>query len=391
MLSDSPIAHNTRASFSAFDYAMMAQALRLAQQGQYTAAPNPLVGCVITLDEQIIGQGHHQQAGTAHAEVNALTQVSALVEQGTLDRVQLSSACAYVTLEPCSHTGRTGPCADALIHAGIGHVIVAMQDPFAQVSGRGIAKLQAAGVNVTVGLLEAEARVINRHFLSLVERQRPFVTAKIATSFDGKIALANGVSQWITQAPARQDVQRYRAQYACILTGSQTVIHDDPQLNVRLTDAPAEVAQTLALNPLAQFTQPLRAIIDSKGVLDDRFGIINAANATSPTHVFTATNTRITAAGYCDLHDVMGQLAQRQINSVWVEAGAGLVGALLAAELIDELIIYQAPVLLGGAAKDALQLPTLTQMTQRIELDIADTRIVGRDIKHTCNVIYPKG
>jgi diaminohydroxyphosphoribosylaminopyrimidine deaminase/5-amino-6-(5-phosphoribosylamino)uracil reductase len=370
---------------------MMSQALRLAKLGQYTVAPNPLVGCVITLDGQIIGQGQHQQAGSAHAEVHALAQVDELVQKGELQRAQLAYACAYVTLEPCSHTGRTGPCADALIKAGIGQVIIAMQDPFEQVAGRGIAKLEAAGVKVKVGLLEAEARVINRHFLSIVARQRPFVTAKLAISLDGKIALANGVSQWITQAPARQDVQRYRAQYACILTGSQTVIHDDPQLNVRLADAPPDVIQTLALNPIAQFSQPLRAIIDSHNVLDDKYQIIGKATPASPTHVFNATNTQLSANGKCDLHDVMAQLAQRQISSVWVEAGAGLVGALLTAQLVDELIIYQAPMLLGDAAKDAIHLPTLTAMTQRIELDITDTRMIGRDIKHTCNVIYPKG
>jgi diaminohydroxyphosphoribosylaminopyrimidine deaminase/5-amino-6-(5-phosphoribosylamino)uracil reductase len=382
---------NDPSEFSAFDYAMMSQALRLAKLGQYTVAPNPQVGCVITLDGQIIGQGQHQQAGTAHAEVHALTQVTELVQKGELLRAQLAYACAYVTLEPCSHTGRTGPCADALIDAGIGHVIVAMQDPFVQVAGRGIAKLQAAGVKVKVGLLETEARNINRHFLSIVERQRPFVTAKIATSLDGKIALANGVSKWITQAPARQDVQRHRAQYACILTGSQTVMHDDPQLNVRLDDAPTDVLQALALNPMAEFTQPLRAIIDSHSKLDDKYQIIGKATPATPTYVFNASNTRLSADGKCDLHDVMAQLAQRQINSVWVEAGAGLVGALIAAQLVDELIIYQAPMLLGDAAKDAVQLPTLTAMTQRIELDITDTRMIGRDIKHTCSVIYPKG
>jgi diaminohydroxyphosphoribosylaminopyrimidine deaminase/5-amino-6-(5-phosphoribosylamino)uracil reductase len=382
---------NDSTLFSAFDHAMMSQALRLAKLGQYTVAPNPLVGCVITLDGQIIGQGQHQQAGSAHAEVHALAQVDELVQKGELQRAQLAYACAYVTLEPCSHTGRTGPCADALIKAGIGQVIIAMQDPFEEVAGRGIAKLEAAGVKVKVGLLEAEARVINRHFLSIVARQRPFVTAKLAISLDGKIALSNGVSQWITQAPARQDVQRHRAQYACILTGSQTVIHDDPQLNVRLADAPPDVIQTLALNPIAQFSQPLRAIIDSHNVLDDKYQIIGKATPASPTHVFNATNTQLSANGKCDLHDVMAQLAQRQISSVWVEAGAGLVGALLTAQLVDELIIYQAPMLLGDAAKDAIHLPTLTAMTQRIELDITDTRMIGRDIKHTCNVIYPKG
>ena len=378
-------------TFSAFDHAMMARALRLAQQGKYTAAPNPMVGCVITLDGDIIGEGHHQQAGTAHAEVNALLQVDELIVQGKLVATQLKQATAYVTLEPCSHTGRTGPCADALIDAQIGRVVVAMQDPFSAVSGRGIAKLQHANVQVDVGLLGDESYALNRHFLSLVERQRPFVTAKLATSLDGKIALKNGISQWITGTQARRDVQAHRAQHQCILTGSQTVIADDPKLNVRLAELPDDVQQTLATNPLAQFTQPLRAVIDSQMQISEQYQIVRDADPQAPTHVFTPDNVALTEDGKCDLSAVLDILAQQGINSVWVEAGAGLVGALLDARLIDELIIYQAPLLLGAAGKDAVDMTELTQMDQRIELDIVDTRKVGQDIKHTCHVIYPKG
>lgn len=380
--------HNT---FSAFDYAMMARALRLAKQGIYTAAPNPMVGCVITLDGEIIGEGHHQQAGTAHAEVNALWQVNELIAQGKLVATQLKEATAYVTLEPCSHTGRTGPCADALIDTHIGRVVIAMQDPYSQVSGRGIAKLQRANIQVEVGLLAAESNALNRHFLSLVERQRPFVTAKLATSLDGKIALDNGVSQWITGPEARQDVQAHRAQHMCILTGSQTVIADDPQLNVRLAELPENVQQTLAANPLAQYTQPLRAIIDSQRLISEQYQIVRDANTQAPTHVFTPDNIPLNGNGKCDLSAVLDALGQQGINSVWVEAGAGLVGAMLNARLLDELIIYQAPLLLGADAKDAINIAKLTQMDQRIELDIIDTRKVGQDIKHTCHVIYPKG
>ncbi len=380
---------NNNPSFSPFATAMMAKALALAELGRYTVAPNPMVGCVITLDTEIIGRGFHQQAGTAHAEVHALAEVSAKIAAGQLSAAQCAHATAYVTLEPCSHTGRTGPCANALIAAGIRHVVIAMQDPFASVAGQGIALLRNAGVRVQVGLLAAQARELNRHFLSLVERQRPFVTAKLATSLDGKIALSNGISQWITQPPARMDVQAHRAQYGCILTGSQTVIQDDPLLNVRLADAPNSVTATLAKNPLATFSQPLRGVIDSQGMIDDQYHIIHGADPAAPTHVFTARNTQINAQGKCDLHDVMYQLASRSINSVWVEAGAGLVGALLSAKLVDELILYQAPVLLGHAAQDAIHLERLTSMAQRIELAITDTRHVGRDIKHTCRVIYP--
>ena len=378
-------------TFSAFDHAMMARALRLAQKGRYTAAPNPMVGCVITLDNKVIGEGHHQQAGTAHAEVNALSQVDDLLTQGKLDVDQLKYATAYVTLEPCSHTGRTGPCADALIDRQIGRVVIAMQDPFSEVAGRGVAKLTHANIQVEVGLLADESAALNRHFLSLVERRRPFVTAKLATSLDGKIALNNGVSQWITGPEARRDVQGYRAQHMCILTGSQTVIADDPQLNVRLDELPDAVQQTLASNPLAHLTQPLRAVVDSNRQINEQYQILRDAHPNAPTHIFTPDNVAVTTAGKCDLVAVLDALAEQGMNSVWVEAGAGLVGAMLEARLIDELIIYQAPLLLGGAAKDAINIAQLTQMNQRIELDIVDTRTVGQDIKHTCHVIYPKG
>ena len=378
-------------TFSAFDHAMMARALRLAKQGIYTTAPNPMVGCVITLDGEIIGEGHHQQAGTAHAEINALLQVNSLIDNGQLDPRQLNQATAYVTLEPCSHSGRTGPCADALVDAHIGRVVIAMQDPYSQVSGRGIAKLQRANIQVELGLLAAESNALNRHFLSLVERERPFVTAKLATSLDGKIALNNGVSQWITSPEARQDVQTHRAQHMCILTGSQTVIADDPQLNVRMDELPGNVQQTLAANPLAQYTQPLRAIIDSQRQISEQYQIVRDANTQAPTHVFTPDNIPLNGNGKCDLSAVLDVLGQKGINSVWVEAGAGLVGAMLNARLLDELIIYQAPLLLGADAKDAINIAKLTQMDQRIELDIIDTRRVGQDIKHTCHVIYPKG
>ncbi|MCH1414588.1 MAG: bifunctional diaminohydroxyphosphoribosylaminopyrimidine deaminase/5-amino-6-(5-phosphoribosylamino)uracil reductase RibD, partial [Glaciecola sp.] len=359
--------------------------------GIYTAAPNPMVGCVITLEGEIIGEGHHQQAGTAHAEINALIQVNSLIDNGQLVASQLNQATAYVTLEPCSHSGRTGPCADALIDAHIGRVVIAMQDPFSQVSGRGIAKLQRANIQVEVGLLAAESSALNRHFLSLVERQRPFITAKLATSLDGKIALENGISQWITGPESRQDVQAHRAQHMCILTGSQTVIADDPQLNVRLAELPANVQQILAANPLAQYTQPLRAIIDSQRLISEQYQIVRDANTLAPTHVFTPDNVALDANGKCDLSAVLDVLGQQGINSVWVEAGAGLVGAMLDARLLDELIIYQAPLILGADAKDAINIAKLTQMDQRIELDIIDTRKVGQDIKHTCHVIYPKG
>lgn len=361
------------------DYQMMARALRLAKLGEYTARPNPMVGCVITRDNKIVGEGHHHQAGTAHAEINALKQAGALAKGAT----------AYVTLEPCAHTGRTGPCANALIDAQVQRVVVAMRDPFPQVSGKGISKLKAAGITVDGPCLETQARALNIGFLTRVEDNRPFVTLKMGMSLDGKIALSNGLSQWITSAQARADVQLHRARSDAILTGSGTVLADDPNLQVRIHEAPSALNEVLSINSLAQFEQPLRVVLDSQNRLSNQ-GMLMASEA--PVCVFNTfyndtipqhnKQIRIPLNGArLELPVVMDKLAQMQINRVWVEAGSGLAGALLYAHCVDEIVIYQAPVILGDKAQGAFAISDLTQLQDAVKLTLKEQRTIGPDQK----------
>lgn len=366
-------------SLSNFDYQMMARALRLAKLGEYTARPNPMVGCVITQQESIVGEGHHHQAGTAHAEINALQQA------GT----RAKAATAYVTLEPCAHTGRTGPCANALIDAGIGRVVVAMRDPFPEVSGKGIARLKAAGIVVDGPCLEQQARELNAGFLTRVEAKRPFVTLKMGMSLDGKIALSNGQSQWITSSQARADVQLHRAQSDAILTGSGTVLADNPNLQVRMNEAPQVLKDVLLRNPLAQFEQPLRVVLDSHNRVGEQ-GMFQSANA--PVCVFNVIqndalpthNKQIRiplVAERPNLSVMMEKLAQMQLNRVWVEAGSGLAGALLEGHCVDELVLYQAPVILGDKAQGAFAISDLTQLQDAVKFTLKEQRTIGPDQK----------
>ncbi len=347
----------------------MQQALELAAQGRYSCAPNPMVGCVIVRADQVVGRGWHQRAGEAHAEVHAIAAAGAAT----------TGATAYVTLEPCSHTGRTGPCADALIAAGVGHVVVAMQDPNPLVSGRGIARLRAAGITVDVGVLEAEARELNREFIARMERQRPWLRVKMAASLDGRTALANGESKWITSAAARADVHEFRARSGAILSTARTVLRDQAQLTAR---------------PNFDCQQPLRVIIDSQGLLTGSEPVFAATTPivlvhtkntplkTWPSHVETLV-VECTESGQVQLPALLLALADKQINSVWTECGAELAGALIEAELVDELLIYLAPKLMGSSAHGLLQLPTWQQMSQVPELSFKDVRQVGSDIRIT--------
>ncbi len=371
-------------SFSPADYSFMAQALKLAERGRYTARPNPMVGCVLVKDAQIIGYGWHQQAGQPHAEINALTAAATAGHDVT-------GATAYVTLEPCSHQGRTGPCADALIHAKIAKVIVAMQDPFAAVSGAGIARLQNAGITVEIGCLEAAATRLNRHFLYRATEHRPWVTVKLGMSLDGKIALENGHSQWITSAAARRDVQAYRAQYDAILTGTDTVLADDPSMNVRSAELPQHVLQTLAQqNTDITLKQPACFIVDSKQRLSTHAKIMRSTSTvfgvnTVPSDSYGLAHFQQvsqSATGQCDLEQVLDWIARTPANAVWVEAGPQLVGALLDANLVNELIIYQAPIILGANAQSAFGIKTLDSLTQSIQLSTQSVTTVGTDIKH---------
>jgi len=352
--------------FTAIDHAHMEQALALAQRGLFTTQPNPRVGCVIAQGEAVVGEGWHQRAGEPHAEVFALREAG--------ERAR--GATAYVTLEPCAHHGRTPPCADALVAAGVARVVIAAEDPFAQVAGRGIEKLRAAGITVDVGLMREAARELNIGFFSRIERGRPWLRVKLAMSLDGRTALANGESKWITGEAARADVQRWRARSSAILTGSGTVLADNPQLTVRLPQGEA-------------FTAPLRVVLDRQlrtpigsHVLDDAAPtlMVHAAGI-DPDHRFRHVEC-VAVAGQgaaLDLSAVLAMLAERGCNEVHVEAGPTLCGALFAAGLVDELLLYVAPLLLGDSARPLLQLPTLSDMAERWQLRPIEQRQLGND------------
>jgi diaminohydroxyphosphoribosylaminopyrimidine deaminase/5-amino-6-(5-phosphoribosylamino)uracil reductase len=354
-------------AYSAIDHAHMAQALRLAERGLFTTQPNPRVGCVIAQGDHVVGEGWHQRAGEPHAEVFAL--------RAAQERAR--GASAYVTLEPCAHQGRTPPCADALIAAGVSRVVIAGEDPFPQVNGRGIDKLRAAGIAVEIGLMRDAARELNIGFFSRIERARPFVRVKLAMSLDGRTALASGESKWITSEAARADVQHWRARSSAIVSGSGTVLADNPRLDVRAFDSDS-------------FQPPLRVVLDSRlrtpagsHVLDGSSPtlLIHAASAVVVDQRFAHVE-RVTLAGQgggLDLSAVLALLAGRGCNEVHVEAGPTLCGALLAAGLVDELLLYVAPVLLGDSARGLLRLPALTDMAARWQLRCVDQRMLGND------------
>ncbi|MAW04892.1 MAG: riboflavin biosynthesis protein RibD [Alteromonas sp.] len=359
------------------DYFWMAKAIQLAQQGRFTTSPNPRVGCVI-VDEnnQLLGQGYHIQAGTPHAEVHALRQASNARPQGA------KGATAYVTLEPCSHFGRTPPCAIALVEAKVERVVIAMTDPNPNVCGSGISILQEAGIEVVSEVMAAEAAALNPGFIKRMLTGRPFVRVKLGISLDGKIALQNGVSQWITGAEARRDVQQYRAQSCVVLTGSGTVKADNPSLLVREQEA------QFTNYPLEHIRQPARVVVDSKSKLSRDYTLFNDGNitftATSQAHPDTATQHYLQLDekdGKLNLHSLMSALGDKQYNEVWVEAGPGLAGALLQEGLVDELICYQAPKLLGDKGVSMVNLPAFTSLNECISLSLIENRQVGNDIK----------
>ncbi|GFD70185.1 bifunctional diaminohydroxyphosphoribosylaminopyrimidine deaminase/5-amino-6-(5-phosphoribosylamino)uracil reductase RibD [Alteromonas sp. KUL106] len=359
------------------DYSWMAKAIQLAQKGRFTTSPNPRVGCVIVdQSNQLIGQGYHIQAGTPHAEVHALRQAAKARSEGA------KGATAYVTLEPCSHFGRTPPCAKALIEGQVARVVIAMTDPNPNVCGKGIAMLQAAGIEVVSDVMAAEAAALNPGFTKRMLTGKPFVRVKLGISVDGKIALQNGVSQWITGPEARRDVQRYRAQSCVVLTGSGTVTADNPSLLVREQEANFEDY------PIEHIRQPARVVVDSKSTLSRDFNLFNDGHvtftATSQAHPDTSTGHYIPLKeknGKVDLHELMSALGDKQYNEVWVEAGPGLAGALLHEGLVDELICYQAPKLLGDKGISMVNLPAFTALNQSISLSLIENRQVGNDIK----------
>ena len=355
-------------SFSAVDHGMMARALQLAERGMWTTSPNPRVGCVLVRDGEIVGEGWHEKAGEPHAEVHALRAAGDKAREAT----------AYVTLEPCSHYGRTPPCAEALIAAGVSRIVAAMTDPNPLVAGKGLALLQAAGIQTASGLLENEARELNIGFVSRMTRGRPWLRLKAAASLDGKTALNNGASQWITGPDARRDGHVWRARACAILTGIGTVRDDNPQLNVRDVETSR---------------QPLRVVVDSKletpldarilqggstliaGAVEDvgRIGALRAVGA----EVLILPNP----SGKVDLAALLAALAQRGINEVHAEAGFKLNGSLLREGLVDELLLYLAPCLIGHEASGLFNLPELTTLDGKHRLQIRDLRQVGADIR----------
>jgi diaminohydroxyphosphoribosylaminopyrimidine deaminase / 5-amino-6-(5-phosphoribosylamino)uracil reductase len=354
--------------FSADDHRFMARALQLAACGLNTTTPNPRVGCVIVRDGRVIAEGWHEKAGGPHAEAAALAKVGAgRTAQG---------ATAYVTLEPCSHHGRTPPCADALIAAGVSRVVASMQDPNPLVAGRGLARLQAAGIETQSGLLENEARELNIGFISRMTQGRPWVRLKVATSLDGKTALANGKSQWITGADARRDVHAWRARSCAMLTGIGTVRDDNPRLNVR------EVETT---------RQPLRVVVDSRLEISPDAAILEGGNCLIAAAVnqpdklapLQARGAEViclpNAHGKVDLPGLLQHLGQRGINEVMVEAGLKLNGSLLREGCVDELLLYQAPLLLGDAARGMADIGELVELSQARRLAVMERRLVGAD------------
>ena len=374
----------------------MARALELAERGLETTHPNPRVGCVIARDEEIVGEGWHERAGEPHAEINALRAAGP----------KAAGATAYVTLEPCSHHGRTPPCVDALIAARPARVVFALEDPNPRVSGRGAEALRRAGVAVESGLLATEAAELNPGFLKRMRTGRPWVRVKLAMSLDGRTALANGASQWITGPAARDDVQRWRARSSAILTGIGTVLADDPRLDVRLPAPPSGRPRL----------QPLRVVLDARlqtppsaRMLTTRGGvlILTAANQGENDAERAARRSQLlergavieevavseagtgagghaaTAAGTIrlSLPDVLDRLGRREINELWVEAGARLAGRLLDESLVDELVLYMAPKLLGSNARPLADIADVPQLKDARQLTIVDTRQIGEDLR----------
>lgn len=351
----------------------MQRALRLAQKGLYSTDPNPRVGCVLVKDGNIVGEGWHKKAGEAHAEVLALRQAGN----------DAKAATAYVTLEPCSHTGKTPPCAEALVQAEVSRVVVAMQDPNPLVAGQGLRRLQDSGIEVKSGLMEIQARALNPGFIKRMETGLPYVRVKMAMSLDGRTAMASGESQWITGQAARQDVQLLRARSSAILTGIGTVLSDDPSMNVRLS------AQELNVD---EVRQPLRVVLDSGLRFPAKAKI---AEVEGDVLIMTTSKNDIDNAvqlpeknGHVDLKAALKYLAEMEINEVHVEAGAILSGAFLQQQLVDEIVVYMAPHIMGDEARGLFSLPGLSKMKDRISLDIQDVRMLGKDLRITAKPVY---
>ena len=389
-----------KAVFSAQDQTFMLRAIKLSEKGHFTTSPNPNVGCVL-VDYQkgvgvIIGEGYHQKAGCAHAEINAL--ISANNDYPS----QIRGCTAYVTLEPCSHFGRTPPCSKAFIEAGIGHVIIAMVDPDSRVSGNGINMMLKAGIKVQTGLLEESAKKLNISYIYNRVNKRPYIRCKLASSLDGKTAMASGESQWITSKEARQDVQRLRAQSCAIITGADSVIYDNAKMNVRWS----ELGEINKSYPVETLRQPLRVVIDSQCRLTPELVLFKQ---TSPVLIIRGDETNKANSQLenvlvwphfvkvvnipkiknnegklkIDLNKLVSFLAKQGLNDILIESGAKLCGAFVEQNLVNEFILYQAPKFMGGDGKNLLNMPGLTKLQEAKALSVSDIRMVGEDIRIT--------
>ena len=350
------------------DAIFMASALKLAEKGRYTTDPNPQVGCILVKNSEVIAEGWHKRAGGDHAEIDALNKIDSAED-----------VTAYVTLEPCSHTGRTGPCCDALIASGVKRVVIAMQDPNPLVAGRGIRKMQEAGVIVECGVLQQDAEALNQGYIKRMTTGQPFVRSKLAMSLDGRTAMASGESQWITGLKSRADVQRLRAESSVILTGINTVLADDPSLNVRIDE---DVVQPIRVILDSQLRMPLTAkMLDLEGETWVLTCSDNQQKKTDLKDVGYQVFQLNGEDGKLDLEGVMTFLGQQQVNTVLVEAGAILNGALLNANRVDEWVIYMAPCILGDEGRGLFHLPDLQKMSNKKQLNMMSVRHVGSDLK----------
>jgi len=387
--------------FSKQDHYYMALAIKLAKKGHYTTSPNPRVGCVIVScangKEQVIGTGFHQKTGQGHAEVNALLAAKNKFED------LIKGATAYVTLEPCSHFGRTPPCAQGLIDAGIKRVVAAMVDPNPEVSGRGLNMLEQAGIKTEYGLLENEAKALNRGFIKIMSQALPYVRVKLAASLDGKTAMKSGESKWITSCDARADVQRLRAQSCAVIAGADSILTDNAKMTVRWTEL-GELKESYQEEHLRQ---PVRVIIDTKNRLTPELEFFSQEStillvrgkldqsaleneALWPhfvEQVQLPTIKNILGDEKVDLKMLLTLLAGRGLNDVLVESGASLAGAFIEQDLVDELILYQAPKLMGGDGKNLMEMPNITSLSQAKSLSITDVRMVGCDIRITAKLL----
>ncbi|MBJ7537998.1 bifunctional diaminohydroxyphosphoribosylaminopyrimidine deaminase/5-amino-6-(5-phosphoribosylamino)uracil reductase RibD [Marinomonas transparens] len=362
----------------------MAKAIQLAQKGRYTTHPNPRVGCVLVKDGQLVGQGFHAKTGEGHAEVNALADA----EQKSMTQ-HVKGATAYVTLEPCSHQGKTPPCADTLVKAGVARVVFGMQDPNPEVAGRGLDKIKKAGIEVIGPILEAECEGLNPGFIKRMREGLPFVRVKLAMSLDGRTAIESGESQWITGPEARQDVQRLRAQSDAIVTGIGSVLADNPSMTVRIDNDDQETDAKNVRQPLRVVMDTALSILPEAKILypSKQAWVFSVAEEVESEHLDVLSKKGVTVRfsprgddGRLDLLDAMGQLADAGINEVLLETGAELAGGFLQAGLVDEIVVYMASKLLGSSARPLFQLP-LETMSEAVELELKSVRQVGQDIR----------